>query len=290
MRIIMEIRKHSIKVKGLNITLHESWPEKSKTPLLLLHGGGLDSALLSYGTITGILGEKYHIITPDLPGYGESDKPKAPYTIEWYLEFLDDLIEVLGFSKINLGGLSLGGGIALGYSLKYPEKVNKLILIAPYGLTDKIPYPQITTWLLEHPGIYDCINGLVLSNKMLVKASLKRIMVNPRALNDEVISQLIEVGHQPNSGRAWRAFQLSEIENKKLRTCYLNQLHDLKMPILLLTGKKDSLVPSKDVEMASELIHDSKLVKIEDCGHWLPRDRSPEFIKAVNDFLISPMN
>lgn len=57
------------------------------------------------------------------------------------------------------------------------------------------------------------------------------------------------------------------------------------MPVLLLAGKKDSLVPSKDVERASELIPQSKLVEIEECGHWLPRDRSPEFIKSVEDFL-----
>ncbi len=59
------------------------------------------------------------------------------------------------------------------------------------------------------------------------------------------------------------------------------------MPLLLLTGKKDSLVPSKDVERASELIPNSRLVEIEECGHWLPRDRSPEFVKAVEDFLTS---
>lgn len=281
----MKIKKHSIEVKGINITIHESGPGKSKIPLLLLHGGGLDSAMLSYGTIMSTLGEKYHVIAPDLPGYGESDKPKVPYTIEWYQKFLDDLIEVLGFKQINLGGLSLGGGISLGYSIKNPEKINKLILIAPYGLTDKIPYPQITSWLMRHPGIYDWMNNLILSSKLLVKASLKRIMVNPQALNDEVIDQLIKVGNMPDSGLAWRAFQLSEIENKKLRTCYLNQLNNLNMPVLLLTGKKDSLVPSKDVERASELIPQSKLVEIKECGHWLPRDRSPEFIKAVKDFL-----
>lgn len=267
------------------ILCHESGPGKSKIPLLLLHGGGLDSALLSYGTIMSTLGEEYRVITPDLPGYGESEKPEAPYTLEWYLEFLDDLIKVLGFKQINLGGLSLGGGIALGYSLKHPEKVKNLVLIAPYGLTDKIPYPQITSWLLKNPGIYDWMNNLIISSKLLLKASLKRILVNPQALNDEVIAQLIKVGNIPDSGRAWRAFQLSEIENKKLRTCYLNQLHNLNMPVLLLTGKKDSLVPNKDVEMASELIPNSLLVEIEECGHWLPRDRSPEFIKAIKDFL-----
>ena len=281
----MEIKKHSVEVNGINITIYESFPAKSKIPVLLLHGGGLDSAMLSYGSIITILGENYHVIAPDLPGYGESDKPVASYDIGWYQEFLEDLIKVLGYDQIDLGGLSLGGGIVLGYSIKNPQNVRRLVLIAPYGLTDKIPYPRITTWLLEHPRIYDSINKLILSNKIFLKSTLKTLLVNPDNITYEIVSQLIKVGYNPDSGRAWRAFQLSEIENHRLKTCYLHDLHDLTMPVLLLTGKNDSLVPSKDVKRASELISHSKLVEIDECGHWLPRDRSTEFIKALQEFL-----
>ena len=281
----MKIKKHLVKVKGINVAIHESFTMKSKVPLLLLHGGGLDSALLSYGGIMATLGKKYHVIAPDLPGYGETDKPDVPYTIEWYQKFLDELIKVLGYNQIDLGGLSLGGGIALGYSIDHPEKVRRLILIAPYGLTDKIPHPKITLWLLKHPSVYDGINKLILSNKIFLKTSLKTIVVNQDNLTDDVVAQLMKLGHKPDSGRAFRVFQLSEIKNMKLKTCYLNQLHNLSIPVLLLTGKKDSLVPSKDVKRASELISHSKLVEIDNCGHWLPRDKSTEFIRELEKFL-----
>jgi pimeloyl-ACP methyl ester carboxylesterase len=281
----LKIKKHLVEVKGINVAIHESFSMKSKVPLLLLHGGGLDSAMLSYGSIMATLGKKYHVIAPDLPGYGETDKPDVPYTIEWYQKFLDELIKVLGYNQIDLGGLSLGGGIALGYSIDHPEKVRRLILIAPYGLTDKIPHLKITLWLLKHPSVYDSINKLILSNKIFLKASLKTIIVNQDNLTDDVIALLMKVGHNPDSGRAFRVFQLSEIKNMKLKTCYLNQLHNLSIPVLLLTGKKDSLVPSKDVKRASELISHSKLVEIDNCGHWLPRDKSTEFIKELEKFL-----
>jgi pimeloyl-ACP methyl ester carboxylesterase len=281
----MKIIKHSVKVNGINVTIYESFSVKSKIPVILLHGGGLDSSMLSYGSIIPTLGEKYHVIAPDLPGYGETDKPDAHYTIEWYQEFLEELINVLGYNQIDLGGLSLGGGIVLGYSITHPQKVRRLILIAPYGRTDKIPYPQITAWLLKHPRIYDSFNRLILSNKIFLKATLKTLLVNPDKLTDDVVNQLMKVGHNPDSGRAWRAFQLSEIKNQRLKTCYLNQLHNLTIPVLLLTGKNDSLVPSKDVKRASKLISHSKLVEIEECGHWLPRDRSTEFIRELQEFL-----
>lgn len=280
----MKIKKRSVKVGNINVMLHESGIGKS-TPLLLLHGGGLDSAMLSYGNVMPILGEKFHVIAPDLPGYGGTDKPDAPYTREWYQEFLDELIHILGYNQVDLGGLSLGGGIALGYSLAHPKKVRKLILIAPYGLSNKIPYPQLTTWLMKHPHVYDSINKLMLSNKMFLKASLKKLLVNPDALTNEVVAKVMEVGHNEDSGRAFRSFQLSEVKNQELKTCYLNRLHELTMPVLLLTGKKDSLVPSKDVERASARISNSQLVELDDCGHWLPRDMSHEFIQALKNFL-----
>ncbi|HEX3014370.1 MAG TPA: alpha/beta hydrolase [Methanobacterium sp.] len=281
----MNIKKSPLEVDGINITFYESFPVESETPLFLLHGGGLDSAMLSYGSTIADLGKKFHVIVPDLPGYGDSDKPDVPYTLEWYQEFLDQLILALNYDKIDLGGLSLGGGIALGYALKNPEKVRNLVLIAPYGLTDKIPYPKITSWLIKHSHIYDSLINLILSNKMLLKANLKRLMVNPEALTEDLLDQVRLTGNDPDNRRAWNVFQLSEIKDSKLRTSYIDELNKLTMPVLLLTGKNDSLVPSKDVEKAHELIPQSKLVELDDCGHWLPRDRSSEFIQVLKNFL-----
>lgn len=184
-----------------------------------------------------------------------------------------------------MGGLSLGGGISLGYALKNPEKIRKLILIAPYGLTDKILYPQISSWVIKHSAIYDIILNLILSSKVLLKANLKRILMNQELLNDELLNDVKAAGNDQGNRRAWNRFQQSEIKNKKLKTCYINELNKLIMPVLLLTGKNDSLVPSKDVERAHALIPDSKLVELDNCGHWLPRDKSEEFIKALKNFL-----
>lgn len=281
----MKIKKRSVKVGSIPVTFYESGTEKSGPPLLLLHGGGLDSARLSYGSILPILGEKFHVIAPDLPGYGGTDKPDVPYTMEWYQKFLDGFIHALGYDEINLAGLSLGGGIALGYSLKYTQKVKKLVLIAPYGLSNKIPYSRLTHWLLKHPRMYDGFNRLMLSNRTFLKASLKMLLLNPDALTAELVAEVKEAARQKDNSLTWKAFQLSEVIDQKLRTCYLDQLHELSMPVLLLTGKKDSLVPSRDVERASRLIPRSKLVELEDCGHWIPRDRSDEFIQALENFI-----
>lgn len=109
--------------------------------------------------------------------------------------------------------------------------------------------------------------------------------MNQELLNDELLNDVKAAGNDQGNRRAWNRFQQSEIKNKKLKTCYINELNKLIMPVLLLTGKNDSLVPSKDVERAHALIPDSKLVELDNCGHWLPRDKSEEFIKALKNFL-----
>src|SRR5438105_1378848 len=70
-------------------------------PLVLLHGGGVDSADLSYGAVRLVLARHRRVITPDLPGYGLSESGQAPYTIEWYVDALHALLEALELKRID---------------------------------------------------------------------------------------------------------------------------------------------------------------------------------------------
>ena len=63
---------------------------------LLLHGGGVDSAHLSWSPIIAPLGENFRVFAPDLPGYGQSDKPDVVYSIEYYTDFLRNLMDCIG--------------------------------------------------------------------------------------------------------------------------------------------------------------------------------------------------
>lgn len=86
--------------------------------------------------------------------------------------------------------------------------------------------------------MYDGFNRLMLSNRTFLKASLKMLLLNPDALTAELVAEVKEAARQKDNSLTWKAFQLSEVIDQKLRTCYLDQLHELSMPVLLLTGKK----------------------------------------------------
>ena len=91
---------------------------EGNAPVLLLHGGGYDSASLSYKHAIGSISRHHQVFAPDWPGYGQSDKPEIEYSTEYYVGFLGRLMDVLGLKKANLVGISMGGAISLGFSLR----------------------------------------------------------------------------------------------------------------------------------------------------------------------------
>lgn len=125
-------------VEGLRIHYFASG-ERREAPVLLLHGGGFDSASLSYKHAIGPISEHYRTLAPDWPGYGQSDKPKIEYTTEYYVGFLGRLMDTLGLERASLVGISMGGAISLGFTLRSPQRVEKLVLVDSHGLGGEVP-------------------------------------------------------------------------------------------------------------------------------------------------------
>jgi pimeloyl-ACP methyl ester carboxylesterase len=121
------------------------------SPVLLLHGGGIDSAAFSYRHTIGALAGDHRVFAPDWPGYGESDKPDIDYTMSFYVGFLKKLMDSLGFERVSLVGISLGGGAALGFALDFPERVEKLVLVDSNGLGGDVPWGRLGYLLVHAP-------------------------------------------------------------------------------------------------------------------------------------------
>jgi pimeloyl-ACP methyl ester carboxylesterase len=99
-------------------------------PVLLLHGGGFDAADFSYRYAIGPLSRLRCVLAFDWPGYGGSDTPDLQYDLAYYARFLERLMDSLGFRRVALVGTSLGGGAALSFVLRSPDRVDKLVLVS----------------------------------------------------------------------------------------------------------------------------------------------------------------
>ncbi len=104
---------------------------KNGTPLLLLHG--LGGSLESWTNNISFLSTKFRVIALDLPGFGMRDKPKIDYSINFYLSFLEKFIKKIKLSRFFMIGSSLGGHIAVEFTIRNRKMVNKIILVSPAG-------------------------------------------------------------------------------------------------------------------------------------------------------------
>ena len=127
------MREETLNIEGLKV----SYKIAGEGPaLLILHGWGSSSD--SWAEIQGNLSQKgFQVIVPDLPGFGLSTPPLNLWGIEEYKEFILKLTEKIGLKKFSLAGHSFGGQIAILFAADYPEKIEKLILLASAGVRKK---------------------------------------------------------------------------------------------------------------------------------------------------------
>lgn len=271
-------------VEGLRIHYFASG-ERREAPVLLLHGGGFDSASLSYKHAIGPISEHYRTLAPDWPGYGQSDKPKIEYTTEYYVGFLGRLMDTLGLERASLVGISMGGAISLGFTLRSPQRVEKLVLVDSHGLGGEVPGGAASYALVRLPLLNRLVWAALKRSRKMVERSLQTVFYDPAVITENLADEVHQLAKKPGAGQAWRSWQKNEITREGLRTNYVDRLHELAVPTLILHGAEDKYVPVSWTRRAHTLIEDSELHVLPQCGHWLTLERPGEFNRVVSEFL-----
>src|ERR1700728_2215875 len=104
--------------------------------ILLIHGIGDNST--TWSTVQSKLAQRFTVIAVDLLGHGESDKPRADFSIAAYANGMRDLLSVLDIERVTVVGHSLGGGVAMQFTYQFPQLVERLILVGAGGVTKDV--------------------------------------------------------------------------------------------------------------------------------------------------------
>jgi pimeloyl-ACP methyl ester carboxylesterase len=279
-----EVQERWVEVGGLRVRcLTAGKPDAP--PVLLLHGGGYDSASLSYGKSIGPISCHHKVFAPDWPGYGQSDKPKTHYSTEYYVGFLGRLMDALGLQRASLVGISMGGAVAQGFSLRSPDRVERLVLVDSHGLGGEVPGGAASYLLVRLPLLNRLVWAALGRSRRMVRGSLRSVFYDPRAVTDDLVEEVHRLAKEPKAGQAWRSWQKSEIGRGGLRTDFVDRLHELAVPTLIVHGAEDRYVPVSWARRAHALIEGSELRVFARCGHWLTLERPEEFYGAVLGFL-----
>jgi len=241
----------------------------AKNPkVVLLHG--LGASISSWQLNIVALSQKYHVIALDQVGFGKSDKPMLKYRIGTYTDFLDKFLSELKIEKASLIGNSLGGWIAADFALKYPAKVEKIVLADAAGLKPN---------LVDFNRIY----ALNFSTRDEIRALVKLVFYNQTLFGSEAfVDESLRLRVAAGDGYTINSL----IDSIKREEDFLNgRLGGIKQPTLIVWGKQDGLLPLADGEKFDKEIPNSELIVFDRCGHVPQVEKALEFNAAVLKFL-----
>ena len=277
------IDQHRLTVADTEINYYTAGHPDGR-PVILLHGGGTDSALLSWCAVMQQWdGSGYRLIAPDLPGYGASGKPDVEYSADYYADFLQRFIAALGLECPVLCGFSMGGTVALQYALRHPESVDKLVLLAPWGISRHVPLHRLGAWYARSP-LNRWSYGLF-ANRWLARQMMAATLIgDPRHITPEMVEEVRAVALEKDAGKAFQSFQISEIGSGKPIGRLLEELPKLPMPVLFVQGEDDPGVPLADAQAATKLIPNARLEVFARHKHWLQKESPTRFAALLRDF------
>ncbi|WP_226022462.1 alpha/beta fold hydrolase [Halomicrobium salinisoli] len=246
-------------------------------PLVLCHGIGLDAASVSWRHVLPSLADDYAVYAPDLPGHGESDKPRRTYTTDYYVNVLREFLSELGVGGAGLVGTSMGGAVTLGHALDGGDPA-RLVLVDSYGLGADAHWRGAMSAALRVPFADDLMLG-TMGTRAGVRTHLSGLVDGTPA--DDLVEDVAGTVSS-STMRTLRSWQRHEFRPDGLRTNYLDRLGEIDVPTTLLHGRTDPLFPVSWSERAHERIRNSELEVVENCGHWLPRERPAAVERALS--------
>jgi len=241
--------------------------------IIFLHGAGAGASGYSNfkGNYPVFAQGGYRTIVPDLLGFGLSSKPDIPmYDLDFFVAGVKGLIDALGLNKVTLLGNSLGGAVALGYALAYPNEVDRLILMAPGGVEDLQTY-------LDMPGIANMFK-IYQSGKtgaQAMRSVMSMQLFDPSLLTDEIIAERAPIAAiQTQAARS-----VMKIPNMTER------LKELQCPIFGFWGVNDQFNPLGGALKIVENAPWARMQLVNRCGHWVQVEHRDLFNRTCLDFL-----
>ncbi|MGZ4427066.1 MAG: alpha/beta fold hydrolase [Nocardioidaceae bacterium] len=254
--------------------------------LLLLHGLGCDHT--TWLPVIAALARRYTVIAPDLLGHGQSAKPRADYSVGGYANGMRDLLTVLGIDKVTVVGHSFGGGVAMQFAYQFPERTERMILVAPGGLGPEVT-PVIRAITL--PGFHQAMG---LATRPGVRHVTKTAMRGLAASGISATRDLDEVAEIFDSFKDPRfRFAIRQVVSGVVDwrgqivtmadRAYLTQA----MPMCVIWGTEDGVIPVRHASIAADLAPSATVEVIRNAGHFPHKDHPQRFVKIVNDFVRS---
>jgi pimeloyl-ACP methyl ester carboxylesterase len=280
---LVDLDSQFIKVDNINVHYKEAGD--GSTAIILLHGFG--ASTYSWRNVLQPLANFGRVIAYDRPAFGLTDRPmpgdwmgESPYSTDAQANMLVDLMTAKGIQKAIMVGNSAGGTVALYTALKYPARVQGLVLVDPEVYGGGPSFPSWLAPLLNTPQAQRIGQLAVRSIQSTGMDLLVKAWYDPNKITPEIISNY----RKPLQIADWdRALWQLTIANAP--TNIVDRLKELNLPVMVIAGDHDQIVPTEQSVRLSKDIPGAQLSIIKNCGH-VPQEECPDaFMSAASEFI-----
>lgn len=262
-----------------------------RTPVARFHylrqGTGSPVVLLSPGSAWAIawrdqltaLAGRHTVYVVDLPGQGltELHDRDFAFDLDSMTRAVGEYLDAMRLPTAVLGGNSWSGGWALAYAQRHPERVDKLVLLAPSGLNR----PDPMGWeILKVPAVGELLTNLGYGSRSTVAAGLRGLVVNRERMTEELIDSMWALNTRPDNLRSqyllergldWRVTEAA--------------LGTTRQPTLIVWGAQDTVLPVANAARFGQLLPSARVEVLDGCGHALTVDCPERVSTLMGDFL-----
>ncbi|MCP5129547.1 MAG: alpha/beta fold hydrolase [Pseudomonadales bacterium] len=259
---------------GYRIHYLDEGPAEAET-VLFLHGSGPGASGHSNfkGNYPALVAAGYRCIIPDLIGYGFSDKPDdVDHPLEFFVQCVRQTLACAGVERCTVIGNSLGGAVAIGLALDHPEIVEKLVLMAPGGLSEMPEYQAM-------PGMQKVFkvfgSGEPVTPAVMKDLFATGLMYNPRFATDELVAERMQI-MQIMNGHVMATMKVPVLTDR---------LPELDCAVLGFWGLDEKMMPENGIMALARNVRHLRLVLVSECGHWVMVEHEAMFNRSCLDFI-----
>jgi pimeloyl-ACP methyl ester carboxylesterase len=264
-------------------------PTTPQAPVIFLHGfgGSIDHWRHNFA----VMGEEHTVYALDLVGFGASRKPQTEYKISLWVEQLYDFWQTFIGEPTIIVGNSIGSLVALVAAATYPEMAKSLVMISLFDLSAEQeliprflqPSANFLKMLLVPRPLLKAL-FYVVRRPANTKRWAKFAYANDQAIDQELLNIFLAPAQDPEAAAAFAAI-LSGMSSMYFSPNIRRFLPRMKLPMLLIGGRLDRLIPQKNIQKLVQLNPNIKFIELPSTGHCAHDEMPQEVNKLVNEWL-----
>ena len=243
-------------------------------PIVFLHGSGPGvTAWANWNKLFPLLKDDFRIIAPDMAGFGFSQRlPDHVYNMNVWVQQTIDLFDALNIEKANLVGNSFGSALALTMAIKYPQRVNKMVLMGSMGISFPITYGLDRVW-----GYTPSLENM--------EELLEIFTYDHSFATKELIKTRYESSMQPGFQESFSSmFPAPRQRSVERMAGNENYIRNIPHETLIIHGREDRVIPMENSLKLLRMLDNAQLHIFGKCGHWTQIEHTEEFADLISLF------